>query len=110
MLCRQAGSYLASGNSKDDFDVARDILRYFTRNPQAADTVEGVARWRLLDERIHSDLERVTRAMAWLVSRGLLVKEPLAGSAAIFRLNDKEPREIERFLQKRKRWSKKGKK
>jgi len=86
---------------EDDLAVARDILRYFLRNPEAADTVEGVARWRLVDEQIYRSLGRVNRAMAWLVSQGLLVKEEVANST-IFHLNQNALRKIERFLLERK--------
>lgn len=81
-----------------DLDVAKQILRYFYRNPQAADTVEGVARWRLLEEMIQSNLETVMKAMAWLVSQGLLVKETRPASAPLFRLNTAETKKIERLL------------
>jgi hypothetical protein len=81
-----------------DLGVAKQILRYFYRNPQAADTVEGVARWRLLEEMIQSNLETVMNAMAWLVSQGLLVKESRPASAPLFRLNTAESRKIEKLL------------
>ena len=82
-----------------DFDVVRDVLRYFTRNPQAADTVEGVARWRLVDEAIYQNLEQVGKAVAWLVSRGLLIEESTSPSTLIVRLNKQQLGQIEQFLQ-----------
>jgi hypothetical protein len=82
-----------------DLDVARDVVRYFVRNPDAADTVEGVARWRLLDEKIYRNVEQVTRALAWLVEHGLLVEVPLPSSRTAFRLNATAREQIERFLQ-----------
>ncbi|MBZ5569152.1 MAG: hypothetical protein LAN64_15040 [Acidobacteriia bacterium] len=96
----QPGISLAPQHSEADREVAREILRYFARNPGAADTMEGIAHFRLLDERIHSGLEQVTRALALLVSEGLLVREAVARSAEVFRLNQEQPRAIERFLEK----------
>ena len=84
-----------------DMDVVRDILRYFLRNPQAMDNLEGLARWRLLDERIHRGLQRVSRAMAWLVSRGLLLQEEAGTSSAVFCLNAARRAEVEKFLEAR---------
>ena len=81
-----------------DTDVAKQILRYFSRNPEATDTLEGVARWRLLDETIQSNLETVMRVMAWLVSEGVLVKESRPGSAPLFRLNSGETQKIQTLL------------
>ena len=90
---------MAPHDPKVDFDVVRDVLRYFTRNPQAADTVEGVARWRLVDEVIHSNLEQVARAVAWLVSQDLLVQETTSPSTVVVRLNRQQLARIELFLE-----------
>lgn len=88
-----------SKDPKDDLEVARDVLRYFVRNPEAADTIEGVARWRLLDEKIHSTLQEVTRAMAWLAAQGLLMEDRLPASRTVFRLNKEAMQRIQRLLQ-----------
>ena len=88
-----------SKDPEGDLDVARDVLRYFVRNPEAADTVEGVARWRLLDEKIYRSLQQVARAMAWLVAQGLLVEDHLPSSRTAFRLNKTALKQIERLLQ-----------
>lgn len=98
---------MVARSQEKDLDCARDILRYFTRNPQATDTVEGVARWRLLDERVYTDLRRVRRAIEWLVSNRLLVQESVTGSRSFFRLNKREIHKIEHFLQRGTAWSKK---
>ena len=37
--------------------IAKEILSYFLRNPQAADNLEGVARWRLLEQTVHRSVE-----------------------------------------------------
>ncbi|MGH9431529.1 MAG: hypothetical protein ACRD3T_08285 [Terriglobia bacterium] len=68
-------------------EIARDILNYFLRNPQAADDLEGLARWRLLRETIHRSIEETDLALEWLVEQGFLVKLSPPGSNAIFCLN-----------------------
>lgn len=95
-------------DSEDELDIAREILRYFTHHPEAVDTVEGVARWRLLDERIRRSVEQVTRAMKWLAAQGLLVKEELPGSRTAFRLNQAEKPRIESLLKQEAARRKKG--
>ncbi len=89
---------MAPRKSKGNEEVAREILSYFLRNPRAVDSFEGVARWRLLDERIHRSLEETKQALWWLVTQGFLVEEstPLAGQ--IFRLNQKKRADATRFL------------
>lgn len=78
-------------------DIAKDILSYFLDNPQAADDLEGVARWRLLRQTIHRDVEETSRALDWLVRRGLLTRVPTAGSA-IFRLQAEQRAEAAAFV------------
>jgi hypothetical protein len=117
-----AGVLDLSKDPGNDLEVVRDVLRYFVRNPEAADTIEGVARWRLLDQKIHDNLREVTRAIAWLVANGLLAEDRLPASfgrtdedvqsrpkahtqeeqklvRSVFRLNKEAMRQIEHFLQ-----------
>jgi len=78
-------------------EIAKDILSYFLDNPQAADDLEGVARWRLLRQTIHRDVEETGEALDWLVQRGLLTRVPAAGSA-IFRLRAEQRAEAAAFM------------
>ena len=80
---------------------AKEILRYFVRNPQAADNLDGIVRWRLMEERVHRSVEEVDRAMAWLVSEGFLVRESAQGaSPVIFRLNREKDGEAREFVRR----------
>jgi hypothetical protein len=85
-----------AGHSTEE--IAEDILRYFLRNPQAADNLEGIARWRLLTEAIHRSVEETSRVLEWLVSQGILLKFAPAGSDAVFCLNREKQREAESLL------------
>jgi hypothetical protein len=89
---------LSHRNQQSELVVAKDILKYFLRNPAAADDLEGIARWRLLDEKIHQSLEETNQALDWLVARGLLEVDSRSGSGTLFRLNARKRAEIERFL------------
>jgi hypothetical protein len=66
---------------------AMEILSYFTRNPEAADSLEGIARWRLLDEVIYRSYQETEAALGWLVERGFLIETSRPGIKPIFRLN-----------------------
>jgi hypothetical protein len=103
---RRAATYLHGGTScrkgnpmpHDTLeDIAKDILSYFLNNPQAADDLEGVARWRLLRQTIRRDVEETGQALDWLVQRGLLTRVPTAGSA-IFRLRAEQRAEAAAFM------------
>jgi len=66
---------------------AREILDYFVRNPQAADTLEGIARWRLLEGAIDHHVEDTRQAIEWLLAQSLLDVRSTAHSPPIYSLN-----------------------
>lgn len=74
------------------------ILSYFVRNPNAADTIEGVARERLLEETIHRNVQQTAAAMAWLVEQGFLEVVQIPGGRRIYRLNTSKQDDAVRFL------------
>jgi len=76
----------------------KEVLNYFLRNPQAADSLEGIARWRLLDEVVRRKVDETQRALAWLVQRNFLIVTTVAGADPIFRLNPNLVAEAETFL------------
>jgi hypothetical protein len=75
-----------------------DILSYFLRNPQAADDLEGLARWRLPREVIHRTVEEISRALERLVQQGFLLKLVPRGSEPRFCLNSQKRPEAEELL------------
>lgn len=77
---------------------AKEVLAHFFRNPQAADTLEGVARWRLLRETVHRGVDETAEALEWLVSEGLLKETPTTYSKPIYSLNHEAIRKAERLL------------
>ena len=83
--------------------MAKQILRYFLHNPHAADTLEGIARWRLLDEQIRQSVRMTTLAVQSLVSMGLLVAERAGAAGIVYRLNEAKRGEALRFCAERPR-------
>jgi hypothetical protein len=67
--------------------MAKEILAYFVRNPQAADSLEGMARWRLMDEFIRRTVDETQSALCWLVAEGYLLKFVSPATDATFSLN-----------------------
>lgn len=89
---------MRSGYGALDLERAKDILRYFLRHPQAADNLEGIARWRLMQERVQRGVEETERALQWLVSQGYLSAEDAGSAPPIFRLNQQKRAKAEQFL------------
>ena len=78
--------------------LAREVLEYFLRNPQAADNLEGVAHWRLLDQAVHRTLTETKASLDWLVSQGYLREIVMPSLAPIYALNPQKRDEAEEFL------------
>ena len=87
-----------SGSQQPDENGVKEVLNYFLRNPQAADSLEGIARWRLLDEVVRRKVEATRRALAWLVNRDYLIVTTVAGAEPIFCLNPERSAEAKAFL------------
>ena len=76
-----------------------EILRYFLRNPNGADTLEGIARWRLFDEGLHRSIEVTNRAVNSLVSHGFLIEDPSPlFTKRVYRLDSKKRNQAEHYV------------
>jgi hypothetical protein len=78
--------------------IARQVLSYFIRNPQATDSLEGIARWRLLQERIHRTVQETNAALMWLVSEGYLREVLNPGADRLYQLNVAQTESAMAFL------------
>jgi hypothetical protein len=76
----------------------RDVLSYFLQHPSAADSLEGIARWRVQQETGPQIVEQVHQALAWLVKENFLLREDRIGVAATFRLDPARADEATRLL------------
>lgn len=77
----------------------REILRHYLTNPQTADSLEGIAEWRLLEDFVQRRVEETDEALRWLVSQGFLQRiETSAAAPPLYRLNLEKIREAGRFI------------
>jgi hypothetical protein len=81
-----------------ELEIVTQLLSYFVRNRHAVDSLEGLTRWRLLEEQIHRSLQRTEAALRWLVSRGFLEEVKLTGSIPLFRLDASHVDDALKFL------------
>jgi hypothetical protein len=86
-------------DQRPDLDVVTEVLTYFVRHPHAADDLEGVARWRLLETAVRTRVQETHDALQWLVGRGFLERVTTPGSITVFRLNTAASDEIRTFLE-----------
>jgi hypothetical protein len=79
-------------------ELAQQILSYFLHHPKSADSLEGIARWRLLEEKIHHTLVETRTALDRLVADGYLRVISVPGSDQIYALNPTKREEAEEFV------------
>ena len=68
------------------------------RHPQAADDLEGIARWRLAEELAHRVLEETSRALDLLVKEELLEESAIPGGGKVYSLNADQIEKSRKFL------------
>ena len=81
--------------------IAYEILAYLANNPEAQDTVEGIAEWWLLAQKIERQVAKVREALAALVARDLIVERKGKDSRTYYRLNKRRTKEISEMLKHR---------
>jgi hypothetical protein len=95
---RQTDIPVPDSKRRSEQDIAGEILAYFLRNPDAADSLTGIARWRLLEERVRLSVEVTDAALKLLIEQGYLRRVPVEGAESIFVLNKDRRGDAELFL------------
>ncbi len=72
---------------QDKDKACQHILGYILDNPDACDTLEGIADWWLSKQRIRFETLTVAQAVAQLVNDGLITAQQGPDSRIIFRAN-----------------------
>jgi hypothetical protein len=67
--------------------VAREIVRYFLHHPAATDSLEGIARWRLMLQRIDESANETAEALRVLVEAGIMQEIRTPDGQLLYRLN-----------------------
>lgn len=73
-----------------DADRMCEVLSFFVRHPLTSDSIEGVARWRLLDEVVFRSVQETERIVTDLVALGFLEEINTPGMPRLFRLRSSE--------------------
>jgi len=81
--------------------VARAILAYGCKYPEAQDTISGIAEWWLTEQEIKTRLATVKGALADLVARGFMLRHTGKDSQVHYRINNRRLKEIQAALKQR---------
>ncbi len=81
-------------------ETAREILQYLVSNPDAEDTLEGIARWWLERRRIELTINEVRDSLEVLLNRGLILATRQRLTAPCYRMNPAKRTEIANLLER----------
>lgn len=79
-----------------------EVLDFFLRHPDTADSVEGIARWRLLQEVVFRGVQETERILDELVALGFLEEISKPGVQRLFRLRTDTADEAAAYVRERK--------
>ena len=83
--------------------VAREIMSYFLDHPEATDSLEGIARWRLMLRQIDRTVEETAVALRFLIKEDLIEEVQSQSGPPLYRLNSGKRKEAELIVQDTKR-------
>ncbi len=81
--------------------VALQILAYLSTHRDSQDTVEGIAEWWLLEQRIRHVITEVKNALAELVAHGLVLERTARDGRVRYRLNPRKRKAVAHHLEER---------
>ena len=91
-------------NEHQSSEVSRvlfDILAYLADNPDAEDTIEGIAQWWLLEQKIRQQIPMVEKALAELVKKGFVLAQGGSNGRTRYRIDQRKQEQIREFLKRR---------
>ena len=74
--------------------ITCEILAYLAEHPDAQDTVEGIAEWWLLEQKIKHTTTEVKKSLSELVDKGFIVECKGKNSHTCYRVNRSKYEEI----------------
>ena len=86
----KAGNKMRLNHDNEKREACQHILGYLLDNPEAGDTLEGIAGWWLLKQRIRFETLTVAQAVAQLVNDGLITAQQGPDSRIIYKANRSE--------------------
>jgi hypothetical protein len=81
--------------------ITRAILEYLSKNPNAQDTLLGIAQWWLPEEHIKTNITTLKNALNELVLKELILQSKGKDSQLHYRVNKRKLRQIAAMLKDR---------
>jgi hypothetical protein len=75
-------------------ELEEDIMNYLLDHPEAKDTLDGIQRWWVLEQRVKREMAQVEKAVTRLIQREWLLVRRGVDSQVHYRLNPAKTAEI----------------
>src|ERR1051325_7367031 len=85
----------------DKKEIARAILGYLARNPQAQDTLPGIIEWWLLDHQIRTQTPEIKRIVDELGAERLILRHRGSDLQHHYRINPRRQRRIAALIEEK---------
>jgi hypothetical protein len=79
-------------------EIARAVLSYLARNPDAQDTLPGIVEWWILDHQIRARTAAVKEVIDELVAEKLVLKHKGSDLQTHYRINPRRYRRVEELI------------
>jgi hypothetical protein len=79
-------------------EAASEILRYLTKHPFSQTTLDGIAEWWLLEQKIENQMTVVKKALSELLAKGYVLENRRGEWMVSYRLNQRKLEEIQQLL------------
>ncbi len=64
--------------------MAEQIVRYLESHPDAADCLEGIAKWWIPQQQYIESIEKIHKALNYLVENGIVTRKTLSDGSDIY--------------------------
>ncbi|MDH3974159.1 MAG: hypothetical protein OEV42_07755 [Deltaproteobacteria bacterium] len=71
----------------DSVEIREKILSYLLKNPEAGDTLEGIAQWWMIAETIDNTVDLIGGVLDEMVSKGKIERHSSSGERTVYRIN-----------------------
>jgi hypothetical protein len=78
-----------NGCFPDKARIAREIISYLSAHPDAQDTLDGIVKWWLRDQKTDQHTTLAKEVLADLVTQGLIEKIRMEGQTPYYRIRPK---------------------
>ena len=75
---------IVDAEERDVEKIAKMIIRYLNRHPNAADSAEGIVNWWLTQPFYGGSIETVNKALEHLLAQGLIKKSYTPGGKIVY--------------------------